>query len=107
HQDDELALHQSDPVLSLSMAGTSTQYVPPPPSSSSSLSDPWKYEVFLSFREAFAKQAERFVAEIEKVEKWRAALTQVGSIAGLCCDNVENRYVIHTSLLRFLVHLLS
>ncbi|CAK9171349.1 unnamed protein product [Ilex paraguariensis] len=43
-----------------------------------------------SFAEAFARHAERFVAEIEKVEGWRNALTEAGNLSGWDLQNVAN-----------------
>ena len=40
-----------------------------------------------SFAEAFARHAERFVAEIEKLEIWKAALTEVADISGWDLQN--------------------
>ncbi|CAK9153725.1 unnamed protein product [Ilex paraguariensis] len=59
-KDDELALHQFDSILSLSMG------------------------------EAFARHAASCVVEIEKVEKWRVALTEAGNLAGWDLQNVAN-----------------
>ncbi|KAF3947955.1 hypothetical protein CMV_025986, partial [Castanea mollissima] len=56
-------------------------------SSSFSSSTPrWKYDVFLSFRGAFAqaffKHEERFKDDIEKVQTWKVALEEVANLKG-------------------------
>ncbi|CAK9153727.1 unnamed protein product [Ilex paraguariensis] len=43
-----------------------------------------------SFAKAFARHAECFVAEIEKVERWRDALTEAGNLSGWDLQNVAN-----------------
>ena len=42
-----------------------------------------------SFAEAFAKYDERFSHDIEKVERWRAALTKVTNLCGCDSKNYE------------------
>lgn len=44
-----------------------------------------------SFAEAFARHEERFKAEMEKVEQWRRALTDIADIGGMV---LGQRYVI-------------
>uniref|UniRef100_A0A5B7BEF0 ADP-ribosyl cyclase/cyclic ADP-ribose hydrolase n=1 Tax=Davidia involucrata TaxID=16924 RepID=A0A5B7BEF0_DAVIN len=43
-----------------------------------------------SFAEAFARHEERFLAEMDRVEKWRTALTEVGNLSGWDLQNVAN-----------------
>jgi hypothetical protein len=46
------------------------------------------------FAEAFARHEDRFHAEMERVDKWKAALIEVADYSGWDLQNVENGYYI-------------
>jgi hypothetical protein len=47
-----------------------------------------------TFAEAFARHEERFTAEMERVHKWRAALTEAANLSGWDLQSVANGYDI-------------
>jgi hypothetical protein len=54
-----------------------------------------------SFAEAFFKHEERFQAEMERVRKWRASLTEAANYSGWDIQNVANGYYMLRSLVCF------
>uniref|UniRef100_A0A2N9IXH9 TIR domain-containing protein n=1 Tax=Fagus sylvatica TaxID=28930 RepID=A0A2N9IXH9_FAGSY len=46
-----------------------------------------------TFAEAFARHEERFTAEMERVNKWRAALTEAANLSGWDLQSVANGFV--------------
>ncbi len=55
-------------------------------------SDVWKQSG--TFAEAFARHEERFAAEMERVHKWRGALTEAANLSGWDLQSLENGYDI-------------
>jgi hypothetical protein len=47
-----------------------------------------------TFAEAFARHEERFAAEMERVHKWRGALTEAANLSGWDLQSLENGYDI-------------
>lgn len=45
-----------------------------------------------TFAEAFARHEERFRAEMERLQKWRAALTEAANFSGWDLQNLANGY---------------
>jgi hypothetical protein len=55
-----------------------------------------------TFAEAFARHEDRFQSEMERVHKWRAALTEAANYSGWDLQNIANGYyVMLSSLLCF------
>jgi hypothetical protein len=54
-----------------------------------------------SFAEAFSRHEERFQAEMERVQKWRIALTEAANYAGWDIQNVANGYYMLRYLMLF------
>jgi hypothetical protein len=54
-----------------------------------------------SFAEAFFKHEEQFQAEMERVRKWRASLTEAANYSGWDIQNVANGYYMLRSLVCF------
>jgi hypothetical protein len=46
-----------------------------------------------SFAEAFDRHEERFKQEMEKVQKWRKALEEAGTLSGFDLQSIANGYV--------------
>ena len=46
------------------------------------------------YAEAFARHEERFTAEMERVHKWRAALTEAANLSGWDLQSLANGYDI-------------
>ncbi|XP_059434492.1 TMV resistance protein N-like [Corylus avellana] len=59
-----------------------------------------------TFAEAFAGHADRFQAEMERVHKWRTALTEAANISGWDLQDVANGYYICYCLLCFLCNVI-
>jgi len=54
-----------------------------------------------AFAEAFSRHEKRFQAEIERVHKWRAALTEAADYSGWDLQNIANGYYMLRSLVLF------
>jgi hypothetical protein len=54
--------------------------------------------------EAFARHEDRFQAEMERVHRWRAALTEAADYSGWDLQNVANGYYIFYYLLCLLMY---
>ncbi|XVF41644.1 hypothetical protein PTKIN_Ptkin01aG0296600 [Pterospermum kingtungense] len=55
-----------------------------------------------SYAEAFARHEENFMFEMDKVQRWRAALKEVADLGGMV---LQDRYVY--KLIKFLINMLS
>jgi len=54
-----------------------------------------------TFAKSFAKQEERFQAEMKRVQKWREALTEAANYFSWDIQNVANGYYMLRSLVLF------
>ena len=54
------------------------------------------------FAEAFVKHEEQFQTNLERVQKWRDALTEAGNYSGFHLDSIENAYVLCYMLVFFI-----
>jgi hypothetical protein len=54
-----------------------------------------------TFAEAFSRHEKQFWAEMERVQKWRAALTEAADYSGWDLQNVANGYYMLRSLMLF------
>jgi hypothetical protein len=54
-----------------------------------------------TFAKAFSSHEERFQAEMERVQKWRAALTEAANYSGWDLQNIANGYYVNLSYVFF------